>query len=787
MLISQQRSPGGLGRAGLGLAACLLACLTISGCARWHWPEEGFDGFFAADEPASPDDAESSDPAAADDRAILAQGHDQEGRSVWIRATGKSADYRWRYPHLEDLLSRSAARRPKFQNFLKAKDPILAANAAIALARLGDPAGAERLADTVRAPKVNLPLRCAAVEALGRLEPSVSLTLLRELVDHYGNQAGGGPIYNATLHAELIRSLARHVDPANDGRFLDAALSRSPLVRLEAARAWSESRGKLPADVINLTEDPDARIRAVALRALAKSKSPQARDRVAAALRDPEIQIRTEAVAALGTLGDKRALAKLDELLDDANERIRATAVSAMAQAGVVESALEKADDKQWRVRLQVAKVLAANPDRQAVAVAKKLLQDPSVQVQEQVVESLAAWPTKKAGPLLIEALASRNMTTRKVAAERLAAKWSEAVNFPTEGSPQRRADALEALRGKFQKEFGLIAATALNHAAKAPMPKATAAELDRIEQLLKKQDTAALAAMGPKLLGALEQIVIERRQVLSESVYQTLLPPLEPAFDALDRLQSEDLRPRRLAAEELVQLSEKRSLGPLAAARLAELVTSEPDQLIWQSALKAVSRDGSEPALRLAYAGLSHPRPEVRRQACRHLAAHPDPRHAKVLLPALEDKNETIVIAAVRALARGGRLDDTTPLQRLLVGRNELLRLEAAVALTLLGDSQGAAELTRLAYSGDPKTALKAAEAMGDLADRRFLPELIRMLDSPASVRRAALAALPKVVGRDMGQTDDASTASTTDRIRRWKQWYSQQAANVSPGQTTR
>ena len=41
---------------------------------------------------------------------------------------------------------------------------------------------------------------------------------------------------------------------------------------------------------------------------------------------------------------------------------------------------------------------------------------------------------------------------------------------------------------------------------------------------------------------------------------------------------------------------------------------------------------DGSEPAIRLAYAAISHPSPEVRRLACEHLAAHADPEHAAVL-----------------------------------------------------------------------------------------------------------------------------------------------------------
>ncbi len=61
---------------------------------------------------------------------------------------------------------------------------------------------------------------------------------------------------------------------------------------------------------------------------------------------------------------------------------------------------------------------------------------------------------------------------------------------------------------------------------------------------------------------------------------------------------------------------------------------------MVWQNVLTAVAAEGSEPAIRLAYTAIGHPAAEVRRRACEHLAAHPSPAHAEVLLPALQDAN---------------------------------------------------------------------------------------------------------------------------------------------------
>ena len=157
------------------LRAWLLVCLLLA-CAGCHslifeWP--GSSPAPANDPPAGglkkPAAASQLGTVAATttDRAVL-------GRSQWIQAVPPSegdkaaSPYHWRHPGLEDLLSRPVSRRVDLRPLLADKDPIVSANAAIALARLGDPSGAERLAAAADA-------RAAALSALcGRRGPGLS-------------------------------------------------------------------------------------------------------------------------------------------------------------------------------------------------------------------------------------------------------------------------------------------------------------------------------------------------------------------------------------------------------------------------------------------------------------------------------------------------------------------------------------------------------------------------------------------------------------------------------------
>ena len=298
------------------------------------------------------------------------------------------------------------------------------------------------------------------------------------------------------------------------------------------------------------------------------------------------------------------------------------------------------------------------------------------------------------------------------------------------------------------------------------------------MEQLIREMNLKALADYGPALVDALEQLHFDRKQLLPEEIYRDVLPKYGRVYAVLDQLASADLTERRRAAEELAELSVKQPPGRLAIARLAQLVGKEQDALVWQSAMRAISEDGSQPAIDLAYTAIGNASAEVRRRACEHLAAHPDPAHVPVLIPALEDKDHAVICAAARALAATGKMPDTKPLRNLLGSTNEDIQLEAALALTRLGDPSGKPALERLAYSRDPAVRARTAQAMGDFPDAAFTAILIHLLNDNQTVARAALISLPKVVGEDVAQAPGQAPATSTEQILRWKHWHERQSA---------
>ena len=305
---------------------------------------------------------------------------------------------------------------------------------------------------------------------------------------------------------------------------------------------------------------------------------------------------------------------------------------------------------------------------------------------------------------------------------------------------------------------------------------KASPDQVAEVDRLVHEANLKALADYGPALLDALEQLQFDRKQLLPEEIYRDVLPKYGRVYAALDELASADLTQRRRAAEELAELSGKQPPSRLAIARLAQLVSAEQDPLVWQSAMRAITDDGSQPAIDLAYAAIGNASSEVRRRACEHLAAHPDAAHVPVLIPALEDKDQAVVCAAIRALAASGNMNDTKPLRNLMGSTNEDVQMEAALALTGLGDPSGKPALERLAYSRDPVVRTKTAQAMGDFPDPAFTATLIRLLSDKQTVVHAALISLPKVVGQDVAQAPGQAPATTTEQILRWKHWNERQ-----------
>ncbi len=727
------------------------------------------------------------------DWAVLARsseaGDDGRRRSVWIRAIPDPNDdeggllrmpeARWRYPDLDELLARPADRQPAFHHALDDADPVVATNAAIAVARRGDASAAEPLFNAAATPKLPLAMRCAAVEALGSLPCDASKRFLSELLDQYQESAtrDGRRVYLPELHAALIAALGQRRGPEDDPRFLDALRSSASAVRLEALRVWANDPSPpLPDALVDLRTSGDVRLRMAAVEAVAAKPHPEAHRLLGEALRDHDVRVKTAAVRGLGTLGDAEATAALRDLLGHHAPRLREAAVAALTEAGAAEAAFEAAGDESWRVRAELARALARFPGREATAVAHALLDDASTEVHRALLAAVGQWPPELAGPILLEAMGKESYLCRKTAADRLAEHWPPAASFPADAPADRRRPELRRLTEAFHAEFGFGEPAPDEAGAAQGKGDVGPDELQQVEQLLVEEDWAALAALEPRGLEVLEVLALDRHRPVPDAVYHQVLPEVDPAFALLARLESDDVQERRRAAAELDAMSGKRPLGRLAAERLCRLVTPEADPLVFQSALSTVAADGGEAAHRLAYAAVGHPAAEVRRRGCLHLAAHPDPKHAPVLLPALEDESESVVAAAIAALGASGQLDDADALIELMRTGSESLQLEVAAALVQLDDPRGVAALERLAYSQDAAVRRRVAKTMGELADPTFTPFLIRLLDDRVSVMRAALDALPATVGEDHSLSPDGIPAATTERVRRWRAWFASQ-----------
>ena len=776
------------------VTAWLAIVLTASGC---HWLGDRWPGNkpLPLDDVAHATKSPQANPSNSADVAAQSLARALLTKEDWIR-TVRGGDpqpgdkvWRWRHAGVEELLSRTPAERPDFHPWLADEDPIVSANAAIALAHQSDSAGLDSLRTTARATARRLSLRCAAIEAMSNIRP-VPTDRLGELLDQVRKpKPSDGTPYIPELHAELLAALAPHVEPATDSRFQEALGSGMIAVRLEAVRAWRFSRQPIPQSLTQLRFNADPRLRTALMSVLGEKRPEGADEWLVAAVNDQDLQVRLAALAALGQYGGDKARGVLKKQMESRYEVTRAAAVAALDAIGDRQSVSAAVNDRSWEVRQVVAQSLASQTDHDASILAVQLLDDPSVEVQRRTLAAIKAWPLPRSGPLLLSAMERPVYQSRKVAAQQLAAQWPPAAEFPVDAPQDRRSEVVQRLRARFRQEIGFADHATVADALKTtPRPGASVnpQSMARVERLLEKlsasnasdedtrQAVRELGELGPELVPALEHVAIEHATPLPEVVYRDLLPLQGPVYSALARLDSAEVNERRRGAAALADTTTNgRPLPQLATARLVQRVATETDSLVWLSALSAVGRDPSEEAIRLAYAGVGHPSPEVRRRACLNLAAFPDPKHAKVLLPVLNDSSHSVTVAAVQALGTVGHLDDLEPLRRHLTTPNESFRFEVAIALARLNDPAGLNALERLAYSTDATIRRQAAAAMGDFADRQFIPALIVLLADRPNVRNAALESLRKIVGPEAAQIEGKPAPEPDELVQRWKRWH--------------
>jgi HEAT repeat protein len=698
--------------------------------------------------------------------------------------------HRWQHPGLEALLNQPIKQHPDWFALLNSAEPIVATNAAIVLARAGDPAAKDALLRAVNSAPLNLRQRQAAIEALADIRRAEIIGELKRLVDNYGDFSGPGQThYVHELHAELLRSLAwseAALTPGAEPRFAAAITSPSPLVRREALLALADARfGDLPATALRAENDTDPRVRQATLVVLAVRRHPAAQDAIRRALMDQDLSVRLAAVAALGHLGGAESQTELRRLAVKEGDLVRAAAIEALAKLGDWPTIAAAGTDKAWQVRLVVARRLSLGIDPAAPALARQLVMDVNSDVAQAAIRVVATWPIAQAGVILLDAMDGRAFLPRKTAAERLGAIWAPAANFEFEAATDRRSAAMIDLRRQWREQFGAsglpVGTAAIATSPALPISSERVKHVaDLLDQLTSPAATQtdrrvtiqALIDVGADLIRILERYQDHNSRPLPEVVYREVLPRVSPEFSAIEQLHAAAVLPRRQAIDAVRAITHQRALPSLALDRLAALATQESDPLVWSGILSALADDGREPAIRLAYVALGHPTPDVRRRACEYLAAHPEPRHGPLLSISLADSSPTVVHAAVRALGQLQSLDDSRPLERLLAASDHGLRVDVAESLARLRKPAGCAALERLAHDPDPGVRRRAAMAMGQEPDVSFVPALIAMLDDRSDIRRAALTSLPRVTGKQPQAAEDPQSDAL-----RWKQWYQAQA----------
>ncbi len=723
--------------------------------------------------------------------------------------------YRWRNPGVEELIAAPAERRPDFARLINDSRPAVAANAAIGMARLGDDRGLTQLIDAVHDTSLKLPMRRAAAEAIATLahkDNVRALGALRKLLDEYGADGSEQTAaYSAGIHAELLRGMAQNVDAANAPRFTSALANSSAEVRLAALAAWAESQqGELPLAAADLRSDQERRVRVAALAAIAARRPPQAIACVRQALNDSDLEVRVAAIAALGRLGGEEAKETLSNLQKHDSEIVRMAVVGALAELGADDLARASASDKAWRVRASVADMLGRAAKRRAdgtptpeeIVLARQLVHDPSAEVHQRIVAAVQSWSLEQAGPVLLAALEDSGYQAKKLAAEQLAQRWPAARGYSVDLPKDRREAAIADLKKKWHESVGkktddvrLASHTTIVRVEVEETPQAITPErIDRVAELAKQlgnssQGTGSgaqaalgeLKGMGSELVPLLERLLREQRVKIPSVIYHEVLPSQGAEFVAVDQLSARDVAERRRGAERLARLAIDQPLNDLTIERMSEIGSAEGDVLVCRSLLSALAHESSEPATRLAYAALSHTSGDIRRLGCEYLTDHPKASHAQVLLPALDDGDTTVVLAAARALGRSGALADPTQLERLLTTSNKPLRLEVAISLARLKAPTGPVALVRLAQDQDMEIRRQAAAAMGLVPDRSYTATLIGMLDDGLGVRGAALSSLVKVVGRDIGVEDAGASPTMQEKIARWKRWWEREQAHQS------
>ncbi|HEY6098841.1 MAG TPA: HEAT repeat domain-containing protein, partial [Anaeromyxobacter sp.] len=201
--------------------------------------------------------------------------------------------------------------------------------------------------------------------------------------------------------------------------------------------------------------------------------------------------------------------------------------------------------------------------------------------------------------------------------------------------------------------------------------------------------------------------------------------------------------------------------LGVFALARLKDvrsaqsvLLSAGKPRFDWWAATWTAMRLENAALRPVLLAAVTSTDPLARAYGARGLGALKDPADLDALLPLLRDRDETVVVNAVRAVALLGEARAVPAVSALLRAPQGVLRMEALKALSVLPPDRGLRERV-MAEVGSPEPWVRAAalQALARMEREEFALVLANLDPDPVWFVRAGLAAALAIAGDEASQ----------------------------------
>jgi HEAT repeat protein len=734
-------------------ATWVMLLLAAGGCASLR-------GLFA---PAPPDP----------ETAALIRGLAQEQR---VASQRPGSQYALSCPSIATLVSKG---RPAVRPLRRALDdgnPVVRRNAAIALARLHDPAARAPLIDLLADDRRSVLEHIAVLDCLHDLPGAARDTALvaaaRQAVEA-----------NAALSAVAADELGRMGNPAAAPLLVDmlARQVAEPAARTAAARALGQlGLAQAPSALLAAATDGSAAVREAVAQALAAIGDRDAAPAAVALLSDESFPVQEAALRAVARIGGVEAVGRVLLFLDHPRASMREEAVRTLEALGSVIGLEHALLNDQWRVRRQAAEALGRIGSDASLKALRRAVDDQALPVRQAAAAALADSRRFAAAPLLLMLLDDGSLGVRERAHGGLCAIAGHAEPYDPGAPPAKRREGLQAWERWWltvnPATLSTPEALALRERETNERIALAVKDLSSADPTVRRAAEERLKNLGPASVPALESLFDPQTESFPPGVAERLLPAVSEVYRHVQSLRTARETDRRDAALALSRLEQAGRVSETAAVLLVRIAEREDDAFVRRFLIDILGAHPGAGATRVLVARLDSPDAWERMTSARLLGQRRDRAAVVPLIAALGDRSTQVRIAATWALGRIGDGVAVAPLLDVLRTAAVDLRLEAAAALAGFRRREGVDELLRNLANPDPRWRQLACEKVGEARVWEALPQLSGLLtDDRRPVRDAAASALRAITGQDLGYYPADPPDQRDAAVRRWQEYIRQ------------